>query len=139
MKARELLLLKIAWFQALLATLGSLFFSEVMKLPPCVLCWYQRIAMYPLAVIFTIAILAKDDAVRRYALPLSLAGLLIAAYHVLLQINLIPASAAPCTAGVSCLTRYIDWFGFIDIPVLSLLSFAGIFLLMLIYKKQDEI
>ena len=131
--------LYLAWLISLSAMFGSLYFSEVAGFAPCQLCWYQRIAMYPLAVIFTIAILAKDDAVRRYALPLSLAGLLIAAYHVLLQINLIPASAAPCTAGVSCLTRYIDWFGFIDIPVLSLLSFAGIFLLMLIYKKQDEI
>jgi disulfide bond formation protein DsbB len=64
----------IAWITALLGTVGSLFFSEVMLMPPCVLCWYQRIAMYPLVLIIGIAIATRDSGFRRYALPLSLGG-----------------------------------------------------------------
>src|SRR3712207_5030944 len=73
-----------AWVVALLATVGSLFFSEVMGLPPCALCWYQRIAMYPLVPVIATGILARDARVRAYALPLCLAGLGLAVYHNLL-------------------------------------------------------
>ena len=73
-----------AWIVSLLATMGSLFFSEVMALPPSVLCWYQRICMYPLAVVITVGLAARDRGVARYAWPLTLVGLAIAAYHNLL-------------------------------------------------------
>jgi disulfide bond formation protein DsbB len=105
----------LAWFQALIATMGSLFFSEVMQLPPCVLCWYQRIAMYPLVAILTVGILARDSHVKRYLLPLALVGLTIAIYHNLLYYGILPENIAPCTAGVSCTSRQIEWLGFITI------------------------
>src|SRR3989344_5573951 len=73
-------LLYIAWTQAFIAMAGSLFFSEVMKFPPCVLCWYQRICMYPLVVILTVGILRGDKKVYLYVLPLSISGLIIAIY-----------------------------------------------------------
>jgi disulfide bond formation protein DsbB len=119
-------LLYLVWIQALVAMLGSLFFSEVMHFPPCVLCWYQRIAMYPLVLILPIGILAKDKHIARYVLPLALIGLGIAVYHSLLYYQLIPKSLAPCIQGISCTTKYIEWFGFITIPLLSTLGFLNI-------------
>lgn len=115
-----------AWLVALAATGGSLFFGEVMGLPPCTLCWYQRIAMYPLAVLLPIGILLRDARVAYYCLPLVVAGLGIAVYHNLLYYHVIPESLAPCTEGVSCTTRQIEWLGFVTIPSLALAGFAAI-------------
>lgn len=128
----------LAWFQAAIATAGSLFFSEVMQLPPCVLCWYQRIAMYPLAVILTVGILSRDSHVRRYVLPLALIGLTIAVYHNLLYYGILPESITPCTAGVSCTSRQIEWLGFITIPLMSLTAFTVITLSVLFHKPEWE-
>src|SRR5689334_5543280 len=94
-----------AWIISLVAMVGSLFFSEVMNLPPCVLCWYQRIAMYPLVVIIGIGIINRDNRVKSYALPLCLIGLAISIYHNLLYYHFIPESIAPCTQGISCTSR----------------------------------
>lgn len=117
-------ILYIAFFQALISTVGSLFFSEILKFPPCVLCWYQRIAMYPLVVILGIGILKKDKLMPYYVLVLSLLGFVIAFYHNLLYYSLIPEAATPCAAGISCTTKFIEWLGFVTIPFLSLVSFA---------------
>jgi disulfide bond formation protein DsbB len=114
----------VAWLASLVATLGSLFFSEVMRLPPCVLCWYQRICLYPLAVIATVGLATQDRGVARYMWPLALAGLAVAVYHNLLYYHLIPDSITPCTAGVSCAEVQIEWLGFITIPLLSLAAFC---------------
>jgi disulfide bond formation protein DsbB len=130
-------LLYLAFFQALIATLGSLYFSEVMKLVPCVLCWYQRIFMYPLVILIPMGILQKDKQIYKYVLGLSIPGFLIAVYHNLLYNGIIPESIAPCVQGISCTTRQIVWFGFITIPLLSLTAFSVITVIMLIYKKID--
>ncbi|MCC7184622.1 MAG: disulfide bond formation protein B [Acidobacteria bacterium] len=114
----------VIWLVSLLATLGSLFFSEVMGLPPCVLCWYQRIAMYPVVVITSVGLLARDRRVASYLWPLVLAGLAVAVYHNLLYYHLIPESITPCAKGVSCTDRQIEWLGFITIPLLSLSGFV---------------
>jgi disulfide bond formation protein DsbB len=121
--SRRLFLLYAAWFQALIATAGSLFFSEVMKLPPCVLCWYQRIAMYPLVIVLGVGILTRDPKVKSYALPLSILGLVVALYHNLLYYKVIPDSIKPCTSGISCTSKQIEWLGFITIPLMSLVAF----------------
>lgn len=126
-------ILYLAWFQAVIATLGSLFFSEVMKFPPCVLCWYQRICMYPLVFILAAGILAKDKRLPIYTLPLSITGLVIAIYHNLLYYKLIPESIKPCQLGISCTTKYIEWFGFVTIPFLSLVAFTVITASIIIY------
>lgn len=131
------MLLYSGWFVALVATVGSLFFSEVMKLPPCVLCWYQRIAMYPLVVILGAAILRKDGAQRAYGLPFALTGTIIAIYHNLLYYELIPESITPCTSGVSCTSRQIEWAGFVTIPLLSLLAFVILTALLLAPTKRS--
>jgi disulfide bond formation protein DsbB len=128
-------ILYFAWIQALIAMLGSLYFSEILHFPPCVLCWYQRIAMYPLVLILPIGILARDKKVSIYALPLALAGLGIAFYHSLLYYQILPESLAPCVQGISCTTKYIEWFGFITIPLLSLVSFLTLVIGLIWHHK----
>ncbi len=125
-----------AWIIALVATVGSLFFSEVMNLPPCVLCWYQRIAMYPLVLIIGIGIVLRDPRMKYYALPVCLSGLAISVYHNLLYYGLIPDSITPCTQGISCTSVQIEWLGFITIPLMALAAFVGIGLCLLFYKQK---
>lgn len=124
-----------AWLGALAATLGSLFFSEVMKLPPCTLCWYQRIFLYPLVVLLPVGILRGDQRVHLYALPLVVIGLAFAAYHNLLYYGVIPEDLSPCTAGVSCSSRQIDWLGFIGIPLLGLGAFVFLLVTLLMHGR----
>lgn len=131
-------LVYLAWFQAAIATMGSLYFSEVLGLPPCILCWYQRIMMYPLVIILTVGILSRDSLLRRYVLPLVAIGFAIAVYHNLLYYGILPESIAPCTAGVSCTTRQIEWLGFITIPLMSLTAFTVIGVSLLLARWQQD-
>jgi len=128
----------VAWAQALVATMGSLYFSEIMHLPPCVLCWYQRIALYPLVAILAVGILRKDKAVALYALPFALAGLSIAVYYNLLYWKILPESVAPCTLGISCTTKFFEWFGFITIPLMSLTAFSVLTLILITYIRLTK-
>ena len=121
---------------ASIASLGSLFFSEVMKFVPCSMCWYQRIFMYPLVFIFLINIMYPDKKVIKYSLPLVLIGLIISIYHNLLMWDIIPETIVPCVSGVPCSTVYINWFNFITIPLLSLSAYSSIFILLLILKRK---
>lgn len=126
------------WIVALVATGGSLFFSEVMELPPCVLCWYQRIAMYPLVIIVAVGIVLGDRLWKWYALPLAIVGFAISVYHNLLYYGLIPESITPCTEGISCTSRQIEWLGFITIPLMALVSFSLVLVLLFIYKPRID-
>lgn len=128
----------IAWTQALIATFGSLYFSEVMHLPPCVLCWYQRIFMYPIVLIAAVGIIRRDKALSTYILPLSITGWLISLYHNLLYYKIIPESITPCQLGVSCTTRQIEWLGFITIPLLSFLAFTAINACFILYSRLER-
>ncbi len=128
--------LYMAWGVALIAMLGSLFFSNVLGYPPCVLCWYQRITIYPLVIILAVALFYKDTKVYRTALPLAFIGLAINIYHNLLYYKILPESAAPCVQGVSCTTQYVNYFGFITIPFLSFVAFVLIIVLLFIHKKS---
>jgi len=132
------LLAYAAWALALLSTAGSLFFSEVMDLPPCVLCWYQRIAMYPLVLIIGIGIALKDAKWKLYALPLALIGLAVSVYHNLIYYGFIPESLTPCTEVVSCSERQIEWFGFITIPLMGMMSFLLISVLIALYRPKQK-
>ena len=121
----------LAWLVALVATLGSLYFSEVRHFVPCALCWFQRVFMYPLVVVLGVASFRQDQGVVKYALPLAVLGGLTAVYHLLEQ-N-VPGFAPPamCQVGVPCGAKYIDWLGFISIPVLSLTAFVLISVLLI--------
>lgn len=131
-------LLIAGWFIALVATLGALFIGEVMGQMPCTLCWYQRIAMFPLVVILGVGAFRGDMDTWRYALPLSSVGLVIAAYHSLQYAGLLPAPIVPCSAsGPSCSGAGMLIMG-IPIPYLSTAAFAGITLLLLpLARKQS--
>ncbi len=129
-------LLFLAWLLSLVATLTSLFFSEFMKLPPCNLCWYQRICMYPLVVILGVAFSTQDSNHHRYSLPLIGAGWLLALYHNLLYYKIIPEKLAPCSAGASCTDKQLELFGFLTIPLMSLLTFTALFILIALHRKN---
>ena len=126
----------ICWIVASVSTLGSLFFSEIMDFPPCALCWYQRIFMFPLVLILLAGLFPFDKNIIRYALPLALTGWCFAFYHYLLYSGFIPESLQPCSQGVSCSETYIDLFGFLTIPMLSLISFWIITVLLFILKRR---
>lgn len=132
------LLLLAAWLLVTAATLGSLFFSEVMELPPCSLCWYQRVFMFPLTLVLFMGLFPFDPKVVRYALPLSVAGTLVALYHMLLQAGIIPESAAPCSEGVSCSDVDLLVFGFVSIPMLSLFAFGAITALLIVIWRSSS-
>lgn len=123
-----------AWIVAIFSMLGSLFFSEIMEFIPCSLCWYQRILMYPLVIILLVSMFPYDLKVLKYAAPFVVLGILFSFYHNLINIGIIPESASPCVQGVPCSTKYIEWFGFISIPMLSFVAFTLIALLL--YKTR---
>ncbi|MBH5319911.1 disulfide bond formation protein B [Paenibacillus sp. GSMTC-2017] len=128
--------LSIAWIVAVVATLGSLYFSEVRGFIPCELCWYQRILMYPLSLILGIAAFYDEHTIKKYALPLSMLGMIVSSLHYMEQ--KIPGFAAikPCTKGVPCTTSYINWFGFVTIPFLALIGFTLITIFLLLAKRR---
>ncbi len=135
-------LIFISWLVAMLSTLGSLFFSEVMGLIPCELCWYQRIFMFPLAVILLLGLHPLDSRVTRYALPIAVIGLLFTLYHSLLFYGLIPENLQPCRQGISCADDSMVLFDILPIPLLSLAAFVAIIILLLkanrLLKRNNE-
>ena len=129
----------LAFLQVWTAVLGSLYFSEIKGLTPCFLCWVQRIFMYPLIVLFTVAILRKDKNVAYYVLPLSVTGAFVGLYQYLLQMTpLSKVEAATCSATAPCSAIQIMFFGFITIPFLSMTAFIVISALMLIILKTGK-
>jgi disulfide bond formation protein DsbB len=130
--------LLVCWLIALISTLGSLFFSDIIGYAPCVLCWYQRIAMYPLVLLFLVGIFQPIRYTLRFSIPIASIGLFIALYHNLLHYGIIPEAASPCRSGVPCSTIYINWFGFITIPILSAIAFTLILTILLILLKREK-
>ena len=128
---RGWLLVFIAWLVASVSTLGALFLGEVMGYTPCVLCWYQRIGMFPLVLILAAGLFPFDRGVVRYALPLALAGWLLAVFHWAVASGLVPESATPCSQGVPCSVEQISWFGFLTLPLLAVRAFPAIIALLL--------
>jgi disulfide bond formation protein DsbB len=132
----EWLLLFVAWLVAAVATAGSLFFSGALELAPCVLCWYQRICLFPLVVVLARALFPLDRGVVRYALPLAGLGWLVAAYHNLLVWGVVPESLEPCGSGVSCSEQSLVLFGFVSIPLLALVGFTAVAGLLLAVERR---
>lgn len=134
------ILLFLCWLLVSVSTTGSLFFSYVLEFEPCVLCWYQRIFLFPLVLILAAGLFpAFDRSVIRYALPLAIAGGLTAFYHTLLYAGIIPKSIQPCSQGVSCTEKYIELFGFVSIPMLSFIAFLTVFTLLIILKRRSSL
>ena len=119
------------------ATMGSLYLSEVSGFTPCTLCWYQRILMYPLAGLLTLGIMRRDPHLPHLVLPFSLVGQGVAVYHFLLQKTPYFGSPSSCGIGVTCTTVWLDWFGFVTIPLLAMVGFMAITTGMLMVIAGD--
>lgn len=134
--------IKLIYFSfvvALISTMGSLFFSNIMYLPPCNLCWWQRICMYPLVYIFGVGFITKDNRSYIYSLGLIVTGWVISLYHNLLYFEVIQNPIIPCTSGVSCTSKEIEWFGFISIPMMSFFAFTLLVIISLKLIKTKEV
>lgn len=128
----------LIWGISLLSMIVSLIFSEFLKLPPCSLCWYQRIFMYSLVFVVPTGILLKDKKVAYYTIVLSSVGFLVALYHNLIYYNIISEGMKVCTADLSCKSRQLAVFGFVTIPMMSLIAFLIIFLLCFRSIKNEN-
>ncbi|MEF7665836.1 disulfide bond formation protein B [Bacillus thuringiensis] len=119
---------------SLFSILGSLYFSEVVGLNPCDLCWYQRIFMYPLPLIIIISMLINDYKVKSYIRGFSLIGLLIGVYQYIIQLS--HTKSAFCSIKSDCSTIQVEWFGFITLPLLSVFAFFMIFIFSFLVRKN---
>lgn len=138
MTPRQLLFARAAFLLMLVAVAGSLYFSEIAGYPPCKLCWIQRLAVFPALVLLAVGIIRKDSMLHTYVLPLAIPALLVSAYHNLLYYNVFAESAATCEAGISCTTKFIEWFGFVTIPLLAFLALAGLTTLMVLFRQEGR-
>ena len=127
----------LAWLVALAATAGALFLGEVMGKTPCVLCWYQRIAMFPLVLVLGVGLFDGEARSARYALPLAWAGWSLALYHCLVFWGVISEALSPCREGVSCADAELQVAGFVPIPLLSLVAFSAI-LVLLFWNRRSR-
>lgn len=126
----------ISFIVALIAMLGSLFYSEVAGYDPCKLCWYQRILMYPQVVLLLMALIKKRKDIIDYSLVLSVIGALIAGYHYLGQLSI---TSLPCSVvgfSASCSQRFVMQYGYITIPVMAFSAFLLMIVLMAIKKTE---
>lgn len=130
-------ILLIGFFIALAAAVSSLIYSNVIGYPPCLLCWYTRIAFYPQVILFGLALWKKDFKITDYAIGLTLSGLAVSIFHVVSES--VGKSVLPCEAsGPSCLIKYVHEYGFITIPVMGLVGFTSLLLLLLLAKKTAK-
>jgi hypothetical protein len=122
---------------ALIAMAGSLYLSEIAHLLPCSLCWYQRIAMYPLVFVLGVGVIRGETGVWRYAMPLAVVGLAIAIYHVTIQ--WMPSlDVGACSTGAPCTGRYLAVYGFISIPTMAGAAFMLIISLLLLVRMLEQ-
>ena len=128
----------MAWIVALVATIGSLIYSEVIHFPPCRLCWFQRIAMYPMAIILLVGAIRREFQVKYYALPLALIGLGISIYHYVIQ-RVPNVESGACDPDNPCSAVFVDIFGFISIPFMAGAGFIVIAVLLGFYVNKNSV
>lgn len=127
-----------AWLVALTASLGAIFIGEVMGQAPCVLCWFQRAFMFPLAIILGIAAFRSDRSVIVYAAPLAAIGWVVALYHLLLYLGVVSEGLQPCGTGPSCAEGAMTLYGSLPIPLLSLCAFTAIILFLIFCYRNSK-
>jgi len=138
MDKRHETVLIIIWTQSLIAVIGSLFFSEVMGYIPCEICWFQRIIMYPLVIIYGVAAIKKNLVIALPGLILSGIGIFTSTFHYLLQKLPVLREAGGSCDIVPCHLQYVNYFGFITIPFLAGTAFIVIFILHMFLLKQTR-
>lgn len=119
----------LAFAVAAIAMTGSLYYSEVAHFVPCEMCWLQRIAMYPLAVVLLVAAITRDEKAWRYAVPLAVIGLLFSVYHY--QLEVFPNQPSACSTTLPCSVRYVSMYGFVSIAFMAGAGFISILALHL--------
>lgn len=132
---RNGLLLTAAWLFALIATLGSLYYSEIRHFLPCKLCWFQRILMYPQAILLGIAVWNNDFRIRKYVLPFSVLGIFTSSFHLLEQ-KFPETFSSSCDPFVPCTSEWIPNF---PIPLQALIAFTAITVLLLLIRPSRNI
>ncbi|MGZ9785696.1 disulfide bond formation protein B [Bacillus pseudomycoides] len=123
-----------SFFISIIATIGSLYFSEVKGFVPCNLCWYQRILMYPIPLLIVISIIKDDRNIKYYFRFLSLIGIFVSSYHNFIQIN--QQHSSFCGVTSNCLNVYGKYFGFLTIPLMSLIAFLLLFIISFLIKDK---
>jgi hypothetical protein len=121
---------------ALVTTLGSLYYSDVAGYPPCILCWYQRIAIYPQTIVLGVAVLRRDREVWRTSVPLAAIGLILSVWHVVIE--RFPALAGPCDPSNPCTLRWVEEFGFLTIPTMALIAGSSFIALTLLARSASS-
>lgn len=134
---KKMYLLLIQFTISLTCILGSLFFSEVMKFPPCNLCWYQRLFVYPIALIILAGLYLRSKDTNKFLTPFIVIGLMISIYHNLVYYKIIQV-IVPCTESAPCTAQQLNYLGFITIPLLSLLAFASLIIFNIMAIKLDS-
>lgn len=134
---RQDLALPLATLIAFGATAGSLFFSEVADYTPCVLCWYQRIAMYPLVIVCGVAALRRDAHVLKTVLPITVIGASISIWHIMIEQR--PALGGMCDPQAPCALKWINEFGFLTLPTMALIAFVAISLLSVAAREPNTV
>jgi disulfide bond formation protein DsbB len=127
--------LPLATAIALMTTLGSLYYSEIAGYPPCTLCWYQRIAIYPQVIVLGVAALRRDLEVWRTSVPLAVVGAVLSVWHIVIERN--PALAGPCDPSNPCTIKWVEEFGFLTVPTMALVAAAAMIALTLLARHVD--
>lgn len=127
-----------AWLVALLSSLAVLFVGEIMGQAPCNLCWFQRAFMFPLAIVLGLAALRTDTEVWRYGLLLAVGGMLVAGFHSLLYLGVIPERIAPCSKALSCTSADMTILGGLPLPIMALTAFGAIAALLLMTRNRTS-
>jgi disulfide bond formation protein DsbB len=130
--------LPLAFVVALTCMLGSLYFSQIADFTPCNLCWYQRIAMYPLSVLLLVAVIRRDRDIRFYVVPLAVIGAAISLYHFLVERFPSLEASGVCTLAVPCTQVWFRRFGFITLPFMALSGFLLIVSLVMLRPQEDR-
>lgn len=130
-------LLIIQFLISLSAIFGSLFFSEILKFPPCDLCWYQRILMYPVALIILAGVYFKSSDTNKFIAPFAWLGLAVSIYHNLIYYKVIEV-IVPCSESAPCTAQQLNYLGFITIPLLSLVGFLTLVILNFLAIRSDR-
>jgi hypothetical protein len=128
--------LPVATAIALVTTLGSLYYSEIAGYPPCTLCWYQRIAIYPQVVILGVAALRRDREVWRTAIPLAVIGVVVSVWHIVIERY--PSLAGPCDPSNPCTIKWVEEFGFLTVPTMALVAGISFIALTLVARSEPD-
>ncbi|WP_110931846.1 disulfide oxidoreductase [Paenibacillus bouchesdurhonensis] len=128
----------LAWLVSMVATAGSLYLSEVLYYEPCKLCWFQRIFMYPLAILLGMAAFRNDRRILVYTIPLSIIGGTISTYHYAQQKIPGLAKLLPCKVGIPCNIDYLNWWGFVTIPFMALIAFILITVCLFLARTSSN-